>query len=109
MKPEAQRIAIAKAYGFEDVHEGVHPTNQWRNCLLGIKTGKELHEQVPDYLQDLNAIHEAEKTLSREEHRSFRLNLIAVVADTTTDDEPRSIVSATAAQRAEAFLKTLNL
>ncbi len=58
---------------------------------------------IPDYLNDLNAMHEAEGTLNRgsgyHETGGYGLYLVALDHD----------VSATAAQRAEAFLKTLNL
>lgn len=61
----------------------------------------------PDYTESLDAIHSIEMNLSREDHRRFRLNLIAVVAK-GSDDEARSIVSATAMQRCEAILLTLS-
>jgi hypothetical protein len=59
--------------------------------------------QSPDYLNDLNAMHEAEKMLNSESGYhgigGYGLYLVALEHN----------VSATAAQRAEAFLKTLNL
>ena len=59
----------------------------------------------PDYLNDLNAMHEAEKTL---DDSSLGLvsyhNILASICKTHRD-----CVRATAAQRAEAFLRTLSL
>lgn len=57
---------------------------------------------LPDYLNDLNAMHEVEKTLTDKAHEEFRLNLYDVIGD-----DSRLIVSSTAAQRAEAFLLTI--
>jgi hypothetical protein len=59
--------------------------------------------RFPNYLNDLNAMHEADGTLNKEsgyhETGGYGLYLVALDHD----------VSATASQRAEAFLKTLNL
>lgn len=101
MKPEEQRIAIAKACG-------------WHNFIINDEYGNDRAlkpEQafkmncrfydLPDYLNDLNAMHEAEKILSYEQNWNYCLSLRVL----TSDNEHR----ATATQRAEAFLKTLNL
>ena len=59
---------------------------------------------LPDYLNDLNAMHEAEKIFADDDlFRGYEAQLDKVV--------PMSErwIFATAAQRAEAFLKTLNL
>ena len=53
-------------------------------------------KDCPDYLNDLNAMHEAEKTL--------KVSEIIPYGENVGHD-----MKATAAQRAEAFLKTLNL
>lgn len=65
---------------------------------------------VPDYLNDLNAMHEAEKRLSSHQRYLYIKRL-------GFNDGPQARVwnggmhgyDSTAAQRAEAFLKTLNL
>lgn len=88
MTPEQQRIAIAEACGWMPA-----PRGRW-------KLDKRVERFRPDYLNDLNAMHEAEKTLSGEsgyhESGGYGLYLVALEHD----------VSATAAQRAEAFLRT---
>lgn len=67
-------------------------------------------EELPDYLNDLNAVHELEEKLNDEEHLWFRMKLWDVVIESTNEDRwDRSFISATAAQRCEALLKTLNL
>ena len=85
MNPEQQRIAIAEACGWKT---GYRDPEAWH--------------PLPDYLNDLNAMHEAEKTLTDKAHEEFRLNLYDVIGD-----DSRLIVSSTAAQRAEAFLLTI--
>ena len=82
MTPEQQRIAIAEACG-ED-NDSIY------------------RDLIPDYLNDLNAMHDAEKTLTDKAHEEFRLNLYDLIRD-----DSRLIVSSTASQRAEAFLRTI--
>ena len=91
MTPEAQRIAIAEACGFAKDWDfkRAQPCRGW--CVTSL----------PDYLNDLNAMHEAEGELNRgsgyHETGGYGLYLVALDHD----------VSATAAQRAEAFLRTI--
>jgi hypothetical protein len=58
--------------------------------------------QLPDYLNDLNAMHEAEKVLMPNQLTEYGSALMFC--------ERREFagIRATAAQRAEAFLKTIN-
>lgn len=61
-------------------------------------------DDLPDYLNDLNAMHEAEKVLHLE------IGLWGGYCGFLVKDNTWfSAVGATASQRAEAFLKTLNL
>jgi hypothetical protein len=91
MNPEQQRIAIAEAVG--KWHSG------WPHEYMN-QSDRLRH--IPNYLNDLNAMHEAEKTLTDKAHEEFRLNLYEVIGD-----DSRLIVSSTASQRAEAFLRTI--
>lgn len=95
MTPEQKRIAIAKACGWTHYH-----LDLW--VPPGTEDFSELDcDSLPDYLNDLDAMHEAENgltesqmlTMSQYLHR--QLGLLWGFA--------------TAAQRAEAFLRTLNL
>jgi hypothetical protein len=64
---------------------------------------------VPDYPNDLNAMHEAENMLTETRVRSYA-SVLAQVLDThpTVDlDDQYLNIHATAEQRAEAFLKTI--
>ncbi len=97
MKPEAQRIAIAEACGWYDLVEqdislfGKHEPESQKTFEL----------DVPDYLNDLNAMHEAEKVkiIGTEYESDYCMYLY----------ENAHQCFATAPQRAEAFLRTLNL
>ena len=98
MTPEAQRIAIAKACGWKMITTkdcGPYPHGVDPN-------GDRMHTAIlPDYLADLNAMHEAEKVLTREQLTHY--------ACVKLKGNISAVVHATAAQRAEAFLRTLNL
>jgi hypothetical protein len=99
MKAEAQGIAIAEACGYQ--------LDSWEGKVKGI-IGWKFKDQyisiLPDYLNDLNAMHEAEKVLHGNCWRPYRDKLAIL-----TNSGPFPDVDCTAAQRAEAFLRTLNL
>lgn len=67
--------------------------------------------RYPDYVHDLNAMHSAEKTLETEkEICAYMENLTdASGGDTPVGQPSFCAYFATAAQRAEAFLKTKGL
>jgi len=116
MKPEQQRIAIAEACGWTDVKgtKGVHPKARFKGCGYA-----DDWIALPDYLNDLNAMAEAEKTLSwkdegpaTSQRRRYLMNLEAVISGPPNrfGERPNRTLSvpfATAAQRAEAFLRTI--
>jgi len=65
---------------------------------MGVKG--DTYELLPDYTNDLNAMHEAESTLDAKQLQQMAAMLFADV------DGPR--FHATASQRAEAFLNTIS-
>ena len=94
MNAEAQRIAIAEACG-------IVTKDQWGPLY---RTQHGIVRDCPNYVTDLNAMHEAEKVLRDEQWTDYYDNLL----DTTKPSFVlRDITHATAAQRAEAFLRTL--
>lgn len=95
MSPEAQRAAIAKACGWKE-SESIHFA--WSR-----PDGRGWNGDLPDYLNDLNAMHEAEKKLTSKERYDYQVYLCRV------HSIGFDAICATAAQRAEAFLKTLGL
>lgn len=100
MTPERQRIAIAQVMLGEHLCGcGQH----WRQS-----DKKSCGNAVPDYLSDLNAMHEAEKTLTIQSNARYELELCAAVDASGRDSDIwHYVLTATAAQRAEAFLKTI--
>ena len=88
MTPEKQRIAIATACGWTDTQ---------------IIDGKYGQTDVPDYLNDLNACHEMEKTLrpitAARYHQLIQTRLKSCDL----------AIGATSSLRCEAFLRTLGL
>lgn len=86
-------IAIAKACGIEDV-------DQWGPIY---KTPSGWMRDRPDYANDLNAMHEAEKALiNRNLYQDYWPTLEHITGSSR-------LAHATARQKAKAFLKTLNL
>lgn len=123
MNKDKQRIAIAEACGWREM-----PTKAlWR--FRDTETYAQCNErtahnctQLPDYLNDLNAMHEAEEVLTDlQARRTYSQTLLRVTkvfdviethasdfSGTELDyDALTDFAHATAAQRAEAFLRTL--
>ena len=93
MTPDKQRIAIAETCG-------IVSEDKWGSLY---KTPRGILRDCPDYLNDLNAMHEAEKVLDYNQMNRYQnIELSRFVYTGTT-----WICSATAAQRAEAFLRTI--
>ncbi len=90
MTPDEQRIAIGAACGL--TRESLGP--DW--------------DKLPDYPNDLNAMHEAEKTLSENERCKYADHLLGNGAGEDGLDL-FDAVHRTAAQRAEAFLRMKGL
>jgi hypothetical protein len=98
MNEEQQRIAIAEACGFKartDRHKPMWVTPDGKTLLT-------MPEHLPDYLNDLNAMHDAEKVIGPIKGIEFcyHLNEMGMSGEW-------EILTATAAQRAEAFLRTI--
>lgn len=131
MTPEKQRIAIAEACGWtvEDSHvrggknlllNGVLKHSEWFNDACK-PTLMLMRPWLPDYLSDLNAMHEAEKVLTPDQKRHYTFNLFKALTKVTAVDLGYedlklkgvsltcvfAIVHATATQRAQPFLRTI--
>ena len=100
MKPEQQRIAIAEACGYKPGCKCRLKQPRWRTpddsgcCSI---------DELPNYLNDLNAMHEAEKILDQQQVIQYWRTL----AYNCDKDGMTDMLFKTAAQRAEAFLKTI--
>ena len=112
MTPGQQRIAIAEACGWTVTHWKVNPFD-----VIATKDGTEyLLKHLPNYLNDLNAMHEVEKVLwDTGKAMEFTNQLVGIVCSArgfrwdkgTSDDHLMCLSHATAAERAEAFLRTI--
>jgi len=115
MTPEQQRIAIAEACGWTRYpeFEGQDPDSAWddkaihdamRENFEWLCPQGKIRNSLPDFMSDLNAMHEAEKSLPDNDdagsRHDYRLMLMEIC-------QQGGSAFATAAQRAEAFLRTL--
>lgn len=115
MTTQQQRIAIAEFFGWEPQRMY---DDLWKlgNEYAGA-AGTPYCSQLPDYCNDLNAIAQAEAKLTAARHYTFRCRLWEITDcknDTSfahlmvnREEHNRRYVSATAAQRAEALLRTI--
>jgi hypothetical protein len=110
MTPEEKRIAIAEACGWKFDTEFVwfpSGTRTERNMQTYDCAAMEdiLMNILPNYLNDLNAMHKAENTLPQDNSLHGRVaydNKLMRICGSH-----QACVSATATQRADAFLKTI--
>ncbi len=92
MTPEAQRTAIAEACGWK---------TEYRDAVSSVTA-------LPDYLNDLNAMHDALKTLNADQMISMDYHLDVVVGNGKQGLNCEYFLwSASAAQFAKAFLRTI--
>jgi hypothetical protein len=101
MNPEQQRIAIAEACG--KWHSG------WPHEYMN-QADRLRH--IPDYLNDLNAMHEAVSIFDYDQADEFEDHLCDICKRLNDEKENPApwrfaVVNATASQRAEAFLRTI--
>ena len=94
MNPEAQRIAIAEAPTPDAI------LGDWRDEIGGSR-------HLPDYLNDLNAMADARKSLTSDQQEEFIYQLSLICCPIT--GETWEMVDSSAGQQAETLLKTLGL
>ena len=104
MTEQEQRISIAEACGWKKLPKTGLVAGTLREwiCPDYGKWGRfVMYEEIPDFVNDLNAMHAAEKILTDFQHEEFARILWGPKTPI------RKAVSATAAQRSEAFLRCL--
>jgi hypothetical protein len=113
MKPEQQRIKISEACGWKLIPALTGQNPFTRPVWYGPKGGPARNDRLPpNYLNSLDAMHEAEKVLTGEQAWK-QIKLIVGYAQCAggfpvlSRSESLRLHSATAAQRAEAFLRTI--
>lgn len=110
MNPEQQRIAIAEACGWTTLPMPAGCPDAWEHKDTGDTAINEMY--LPDYLNDLNAMHKAEQKLIDDGLQDVWLDeLVGVVVNKNVHWSDYhcfpQVNRATAAQRAEAFLRTV--
>jgi hypothetical protein len=111
MTPEAQRIAIAEACGWKNVDAGSGRVWGVTTRHKGTPSEFDVCVDVPNYPFDLNAMHDAVMTLTQNQMIDYSRHVGKLV----TSHLPASraawmdfkLINSTAAQRAEAFLRTI--
>ena len=108
MSPEKQRIAIAIACGLTNAKPVVvkNVTHQGDDRTVGISSDS---GWIPDYLNDLNACHEMEKVLMEKGVNAWWSYVAFINRRNPRPFGTETAVHATAPQRCEAFLRTLEL
>jgi hypothetical protein len=111
MTPEKQRIAIAEACGWKWVGspEQVAATSGFtmpEKWVVDPNGALQFPHNTPDYVNDLNAMHEAELAVFGNDWdealwATYKHALYGVI------EMNRHVINSTAAQRAEAFLRTI--
>jgi len=137
MSPEAQRICIAEACGWVWYRHPVSNKSDRSYRFIALPAVQEFEQSpmwmvradgterlcaidymvrefhLPDYLNDLNAMHEASKDFDLKQTIKFSNHLKAIIQDSlcisSAVDARYMTVNASARQRAEAFLRTLGL
>lgn len=121
MSPDAQRIAIAEACGWKNI---IGPVTEYQDVysrtifccpgLSGTNPDGEEGDVLPDYLNCLDAMHLAEEELDAKTYgvRRFLDALVDILQETHPNAKGHEeavyyMIHATAAQRAEAFLKAM--
>lgn len=126
MTPEEKRVKLAKLIGLEVVELPFVPNKVNRDAYFTTEAAQALYRQyprgktvkgIPDYCNDLNAVHEVEKRLRPLQLRDMETHLIRIVSREATDEDwadPRGGNAATkewhatAAQRTTALILTLS-
>ena len=113
MNTEKQRIEIAKICGWQWVLNHA----EWRYMAKSGGYGKadgdenicgDALRKVPQFTSDLNAIHEAEKCLTKIEMIRYERELIFKIWNDGLDGDDRAnLIRSTSKQRAEAMLRAL--
>jgi hypothetical protein len=109
---EALHVKAAKLCGWKDVRVRIGPISGYPNerVVMGIapenagkRSNQGYRDEVPDYLNDYNATHEMEQILVR---KSLVVRYKAEL-EQIINDRYGGWLTATAAQRAEAFVLTM--
>mgnify|MGYP006921389391 CR=1 FL=1 len=119
MSDQEINIAIAEACGWTNVEcpfspndsckgaQGIPPNkrNNYKPAPACDESDSRSFYWVPRYCNDLNAMHEAEETLTQDQQDEYDYHLSEITAPITGERWPA--IHSTARSRAEAFLRTI--
>jgi hypothetical protein len=115
MKPIEVRVAIAKAVGWRAEANSsslggyvAYGPSGHRSLFVAATPDVAIEAECPRYEEDLNAMHEAEKVLTREQWPGYHAMACGIFQESSSAEDGAYETHATAAQRAEAFLRTIN-
>lgn len=103
MTDQEMRIAIAEECGWKRCARNENQLPIWMHPKSGVMYWLS-SPHFPDYLNDLNAMHEAEACLSTTQYPIYLKNLGFML---NSLNHAWALCRATARQRAEAFLRTI--
>lgn len=112
MNEDLQRIAIAEFCGWTNIRKHFPYWSEPETYEFeGLKNIK-FYTGIPDYLNDLNAIHEAEKLLKGEQTEQYSITLYTLrlnrgIPTHVRGWEALGMLHATAKERSEALLKVI--
>ena len=101
MTNEQINIAIAEECGWKIDQE--RKTHGFKPLTDGCRT----YAELPDYCNNLNAMHEAEKVLILTKRGEYLWHLALICCNCEEGSRTFETTTATASQRAEAFLRTI--
>lgn len=107
MTSEEQRIAIAKNVGWKYIMGDWVAPDATSLRIKRTASDCDTYTYPPDYLNDLNAMHEVEGAMVSSQWMEFEWQLTQVIERQHSDAYLRHFINATAAQRAEAYLRTI--
>jgi hypothetical protein len=109
VKPAAQRIAIAEACGWQFANPHSPEMKETEiMCWMRPGNGFWQTEKLPDYLNDLNAMHQAESMLTDLQRLAYSDYTYDIALKAQDKTGKWRWISLPAAQRAEAFLRTID-
>lgn len=105
LTPEEKRVKIAAGCGIK-----ILPRSKWlyKSIKRGQEPTSEDHRIIPDYLNSLDCMNEAERTIPPASRARYQNHLSIIVGNAMLAEySPFFLITATAAQRADAFLLTI--
>lgn len=112
MTPRAINSAIAQACGWKQTQVSINEPDDDVSFTppgLELDPWRDANVRYPDYVNSLDAMHEAEKFLTIEQAKAYTDTLWSIIKRESTSNTHWQLWHATAIQRGEAFVRTINV